>query len=66
MPNFRLVERDGIDTLHRAPPLEACNTDDATKILGLKLNMAEAHRIAAPKSGSALSCEHCKPLDQSD
>jgi len=66
MPNFRLVQRDGIDTLHRDPSFEACNTDDATSVLALKLSLAEAYRIAAPKTGTALPCQHCRPLEQSD
>ena len=66
MASFRLVQRNGIDTLHRDPPGEACNTDDATSVLALKLNMAEAYRIANPQTGSAKPCLHCRPLDQSD
>jgi hypothetical protein len=64
--SFRLVQREGVDTLHRDPSYESCQVDDATSVLALKLSMAEAHRIADPKTGSAQPCKHCQPLSQSD
>ena len=66
MTAFRLVQRAGTDTLHRDPSYEKCQVDDATSVLALKLNMAEAYRIASPQTGSAKPCLHCRPLDQSD
>jgi hypothetical protein len=60
---FRLVQRDGVDTLHRNPSFEECQVDDADKVVALTLSMEEANRIADEATGSAHACLHCRPLD---
>jgi len=60
---FRLVQRGGVDTLHRNPSTEECQVDDATKVVALTLSLEEARRIADPNTGSAHACLHCRPLD---
>lgn len=60
MADFRLVQRDGIDTLHRSPAHESCNTDDASDPTTLEISEEEA--ILLLQGGTVDACHHCEPL----
>lgn len=57
---YRLIQRDGIDTLHRSPAYEACNTDDASDPKTLEISEEEA--LLLVQGGAVDACHHCEPL----
>ena len=58
-PLFRLVLREGVDTVHGEYSHEECNLDDATK----RAVVDEATARALVESGQAHICQHCRPMD---
>ena len=59
-PLFRLVLREGVDTVHGEYSHEECNLDDATK----RAVVDEATARALVESGQAHICQHCrKPME---
>jgi len=56
---FTLNQNEGVDTIHAEHPHEACNTDDAEGIE--KIDELSAVRMVA--NGQAVTCLHCKPLE---
>ena len=60
---YRLVRREGVDTLH-GHPIEECNLDDSENDVELEMTRDEAEAIV--QGGSAHACGHCKPLEQED
>jgi len=59
--SYRLVRRDGVDTLHRWPALEQCNLDDTDRDEALKVSSEDAAKLIV--GGSADPCGHCQPLE---
>lgn len=57
--DFRLLERDGIDTLHRWPANEADNLDDTDRDRALPISEDQAKELI--RSGSVLPCRRCFP-----
>lgn len=57
---YRLVEREGTDTLHRWPATEMCNLDDTDRDKALEITQDQAWQIVG--SGSVVACKHCFPL----
>jgi hypothetical protein len=64
MAGFRLVQRDGEDTLHRWPALEQCNLDDTERDTALDIGPEEAAKLI--EGGTVHACKHCRPLDADD
>lgn len=56
-PEYRLVVREGVSTLHRWPAFEECNLDDTEAEVSVDVSTG-AHLIDI---GDARWCEHCRP-----
>jgi hypothetical protein len=61
MARFRLVQRDGVDTLHRSPSFEECQVDDAANVVTVEFSLAHAAHLV--EDGLTFACRHCRPLD---
>jgi hypothetical protein len=59
-PRYKLNVNDAVDTLHRWDTLEACNWDDSEGRTEVDEMTAEAMILR----GDAVSCQHCKPLQE--
>jgi hypothetical protein len=59
--HYRIVLRDGADTLHVEHPFEECNVDDAADAQ----TVDELTAMALVARGDAQVCQHCQPLEQS-
>lgn len=57
---FKVVRKDGVDTLHIEHPHEECNVDDAADVRRIDAMTADAMLAR----GHARRCEHCKPEPQ--
>jgi hypothetical protein len=55
--DFRLVERDGEDVLHRWPAYEECNLDDSA--VDYRVSEEAADYLVA--HGTVRRCKHCFP-----
>lgn len=55
---FRLVKREGVDTLHRYPAFEDCNLDNTDA----DVEVTEDEGWDAVTGGTAQACENCFPL----
>jgi len=62
MPNYRLVQRAGVDTLHKWPATERCNLDDTERDTGLDVSETQAWELVG--NGTVLACQHCFPPEQ--
>lgn len=60
MTAFRLVQREGEDTLHRWPATEQCNLDDTERDTALEISEEQAFELITGKTVHA--CKHCFPL----
>lgn len=56
---YRLVERDGEDVLHRWPAHEECNLDDSAS--DYRVSAETADYLVA--HGTVRRCKHCFPSD---
>lgn len=59
---FRLVARDGTDTLHRWPAMESCNLDDSERDTSLEISLQQAAELI--EGGTVDACKHCRPLSE--
>lgn len=64
MPAFRLVQRDGTDTLHRWPAHEADNLDDTARDTALEITEAQAWELVG--SDTVHACVRCFPREAGD
>lgn len=56
-PEYRLVVREGLSTLHKHPAGEACNLDDSDS----DISVDEFTAAAVIEKGDAVRCQHCWP-----
>jgi len=63
MANFRLVQREGVDTLHRWPATERCNLDDTDRDTALDIDADRAMELVTGSDPTVYACHHCFPLE---
>jgi hypothetical protein len=57
---YRIVTREGADTLHRWPATESCNLDDTEA----DRQITEEDGWLMVTGGTAAACRHCFPLPE--
>lgn len=63
MGEYRLVQRDGEDTLHRWPATERCNLDDTDRDTALELDVDAAMLLITGSDPTVHACHYCFPLE---